>query len=87
MEYDEESFSKTFKFIEQDQFKVDGRVLESRPGETFLKSLKMLPKTFMESVKEGLTEFENYLKKEFGNDVSFNYIVFERTGLVYQIRF
>ena len=40
----------------------------------------------MEKIKGGLAEFENYLKNDFGEDVSFNFLVYERTGLIYQIR-
>ena len=41
---------------------------------------------FVDEIKDGLSEFEVSLKEEFGNDVTFNFLVYERTGLIYQLR-
>ena len=60
--------------------------MQRQPGEIILNSLKSQPKSFVEDIKGGLAEFENYLKNDFGEDVSFNFLVYERTGLIYQIR-
>ena len=48
-----------------------------------IKSLEMLPQSFVDEIHDGLEKFENYLKSDFGEDVSFNFLVYERTGLIY----
>ena len=82
LEYDEESFEKTFGFYEHDQFKVGGKVITNK-DEIMLKSIKVVPKSFVDSITDGLTEFETYLKNDFGDDVTFDFLVYERTGLIY----
>ena len=52
-------------------------------NEVMLKSIKVVPKSFVDSIIDGLTEFETYLKNEFGDDVTFDFLVYERTGLIY----
>ena len=83
LEYTMESFSKKFEFFDHKSFMVGGKVIGTKPGETVIPSLKMLPRTFVEEISDGLSEFESYLKNDFGEDVSFNFLVYERTGLIY----
>lgn len=60
--------------------------LQAQEDEIILNSLKIVDRDFIHQIEGGLKAFENYLLNEFGQDVQFNYLVYERTGLIYQIR-
>ena len=52
-----------------------------------IRSLKVVSKDFIEKIKEGLLGLEKHLREEFGANASFNYLAYEKTGLIYQLRF
>ena len=52
-----------------------------------IRSLKIVHKDFIEKIKEGLVSLEKHLQGEFGQNISFNYLAYEKTGLIYQLRF
>ena len=58
-----------------------------RSGETMIRSLKVVNKDFIEKIKDGLVALENHLQGEFGQGINFNYLAYEKTGLIYQLRF
>ena len=55
--------------------------------ETMIRSLKTVPKSFIDKIQAGLVWLEKHMKTEFGDQVSFQYLAYEKTGLVYQLRF
>ena len=86
LEYDSVSFNKKFEFYDHKTFKQGETTISTKPRETVIPQLKKIPMNFIDEIKDGLSEFEASLKEEFGNDVTFNFLVYERTGLIYQIR-
>ena len=52
-----------------------------------IRSLKTVPKSFIDKIQAGLVWLEKHMKTEFGDQVSFQYLAYEKTGLVYQLRF
>ena len=87
LEYDEDSFAKFFEYQNHNQFKVDGQALPKKKGEHQLQSVKVQQTQFMESIIDGIAALETHLKKQFKSpDLSFDFLVHERTGLIYQLR-
>ena len=62
LEYDRATFDEKFEFYKAEDFKCGGKAIPRQPGEIMLNSLKNLPSKFVEDIKDGLAEFENYLK-------------------------
>ena len=61
--------------------------MAEREREDKIRSLKTMPRAFIEKIMLSLKWLENHLKAEFGHAVSFQYLAYEKTGLVYQLRF
>ena len=57
LEFDEESFDKTFSFIDN-TFRVKNKVIPMKQGEIQIPSLKMVSKSFIDSIMNGIQEFE-----------------------------
>lgn len=54
-----------------------------KDGETMIRSLKTVPKSFIDKIQDGLAWLEKHLQDEFGQNVNFNYLAYEKTGLIY----
>ena len=48
-----------------------------------IRSLKVVSKRFIDQIKEGLVWLERHLQEEFGAAISFNYLAYEKNGLIY----
>lgn len=83
MEFDEVTFDQLFEFYEHESFKSSGRPIGLRNGETMIRSLKIVNRDFIEKIKGGLVALEKHLQGEFGQGISFNYLAYEKTGLIY----
>jgi hypothetical protein len=86
LELDQEAFNKYFKLIEHETFKSGGEMVELIKNEISLPSLRVIDASFTEHVRSGLVQFEHYLKTEFGPKVSLNFLVYERTSLLHQLK-
>ena len=86
LEYDSESFAKKFDFYDHRTFKQGEKTIGTQPREIVIPQLKKIGMSFVDEIRDGLSEFEARLKDEFGSDVTFNFLVYERTGLIYQLR-
>jgi len=84
--FDDSSFQKFFELIDASYFQDNHQTFPTRPNETFLKSIKIVDKAFIMELVTGLQAFENLLIKEFGADAQFNYLAYERTYLMYQLK-
>lgn len=58
-------------------------MIAGKDGETMIRSLKVVSKDFIGMIKEGLNGLEKHLREEFGATASFNYLAYEKTGLIY----
>ena len=52
-----------------------------------IRSLKAVSRRFIDQIKDGLVWLERHLQEEFGAAISFNYLAYEKNGLIYQLRF
>lgn len=86
LQYDKATFNNMFEIFEHEDFTSDGEKVPLRENEVPLRSLKLKNKDYAEVLKSGIMELENFLWKEFGDTIGFNFLVYERTGLIYQIR-
>ena len=86
VDLDNETFEKHFKVIEHESFKTGNEYVGLDGGEIPLQSLQVVDDSFIEVIKPGITQFEQYLKSEFGNSISFLYLVYERTNLLSNLK-
>ena len=87
LEYDEDSFSRFFEFYKVNSFKVDGNIIPNKKGEHQSQSVRVQnQKEFIESIVDGIQALETHCKKQFGQNVSFDFLVHERSGLIYNLR-
>eukprot|EP00347_Sterkiella_histriomuscorum_P005987 403354508 len=85
--FDESSFDKYFQMLDPADFKMkDGQTIPTKEGEIKLPTIKIVDKDFLFEIEGALKTFENYLFNEFGQEVQFPYVVYERTGIIYQLR-
>jgi len=82
--FDESSFEKYFEWIEQDSFQSKlQEPIPVIPGEVLLRSIKIVDKSFIMELEQGIQAFETYLLNEYGKFASFPYLFYERSGLVH----
>ena len=87
LEVDEHGMEQLFPFIDHETFKSAGKPVELLENETTLKSLRAVPKSFIDNLESALEQFQIYIQEEFGQTISFFNLVYERTGLIYQLRY
>jgi hypothetical protein len=76
---DDTVFSMFFDLLDPAEFTQDGldKGVDMAPGEVGLPSVKVIPVDFFYNhLKEPLEYFETYLKKEYNDNVQFNYVSF-----------
>lgn len=87
LEFEQEMFDQLFEYYEHESFMSSGRVIGLKTGETMIRSLKVVSKDFIDKIKFGLEALERHLLEDFGDDVCINFLAYEKSGLIYQLRF
>ena len=59
---------------------------ERIPGEICLESVEALDDSFFKLIKPSIKAYEELLCEEFGQDISFDCVVLDPKGIIYQIR-
>lgn len=86
LDLDKATFGKHFKLIEHESFMQGGEYIGLLSGETTIPSVRVIDGSFIESIRTGIAHFEQYLRAEFGPKISFNFLVYERTSLLNQLK-
>ena len=84
---DEKDMKRLFPVYEHSDFKSGGKSVELEDNEIPLKSIRAIPRDFIDGIEMGLIQFQEYVEDEYGEEVSFFNLVYERTGLIYQLRY
>lgn len=66
VDLDTETFGKYFKVIEHESFMSGKELVALKSGEVPLQSLQIVDETFIEAIKPGILQFEQYIRTEFG---------------------
>lgn len=86
LELDQDAFSKYFRVIGHDEFRSRDGLVELLDGEVALPSVRVTDLSICDHIRAGLVQYEHYLKQEFGQKVSLNFLVYERTSLLHQLK-
>jgi hypothetical protein len=71
---DESSFDKFFQYVEPDDLFKNAAFMPSYDNETRLRSLRVVDRSFILAIEEGLVALQQYFRLEYGPDVPFEYV-------------